>query len=264
MKKKWIVRSGKSKANLRLYCFSYAGGNAYNFVSWDDSLHAIAEVCAIQLPGRSTRLDEQPINEIGELIPKLAEVVQDNSKKPFAFFGHSLGALIAYELAVYCARRRLEMPRTLFVSGCAAPHLIPKSSGAVELSDDALLEELRSYAGTPPEILENKELMNIALPSIRADFEMRDKYRYVSSSKLDIPFIILAGSGDGESPENDARGWFEHSSRGSRIEWFDGGHFFINSHRDEVLAYVRNCLQEVVASLDPVSGAKQLDSGNGI
>ena len=244
----WLIRQPGGPRRLRLYCFSYAGGNATSFMSWQAALDPAIEVCAVQLPGRGVRLSEQPHNSLTGLIEALANVIGCQSKLPFAFFGHSLGGLVAFELARYCKRHYLPMPEHLFVSGCDAPQFRSPSRRLHELEDDALIDVLKNYNGTPPEVLENRELMALVLPAIRADFALVADYQYRPSLPLKIPVTVLAGKLDDHVLSEQIEGWQKETTNTCRIHWFVGDHFFINSNRDAVI----DCLSAELAELQCV------------
>lgn len=233
----WFIRQPNMKGNLRLYCFSYAGGNPMNYLSWQEGLSASIEMCAIQLPGRGARLMESSYCVWSTLIEDLAQALfeLDKNSLPFAFFGHSLGALIAFELVRYSKRHRLPMPIHLFVSGCAAPQHRSPSLNLHKKSDDKLIETLTSYNGTPPEILENCELMELVLPAIRSDFALSENYKYIPDMILELPITVLAGKCDSRISPEQVDGWKKETADSCRPYWFDGDHFFINPERTNVL-----------------------------
>jgi surfactin synthase thioesterase subunit len=237
-KSPWLIRQPGGPHRLRVYCFSYGGGSAMAFRPWQAILGPEIDVCAVQLPGRGARMAETPYTDLALLIKDLAQVIAADSKLPFAFFGHSLGGIVAFELARYMQLHRLPMPLALFASGCNAPQHRNRSQGMHLLPDDALIDTLRDYNGTPPEVLANRELMELVLPMIRADFTLVEDYQYRPAPLLNIPITVLAGQRDDRSCAEQAEGWHKETSATCRIEWFEGDHFFINSERDAVLAYL--------------------------
>jgi surfactin synthase thioesterase subunit len=198
------------------------------------------ELVAVQLPGRGTRFHEPHRATLAEIVAALAQVIAREAALPFAFFGHSLGALIAFELARHLARLGQAQPRHLFVSGCQAPRYRSPSRGLHQMSDADLLEALKSYNGTPAEILQNAELMTILLPMIRADFALGERYVYPPAPALKVPMSILAGLKDDHDSAQQYEGWKEESSGKARLRWFNGDHFFIHSERATVL----NCINQ--------------------
>src|SRR5436305_4022919 len=159
----------RPETTLRLFCFPYAGGGAMIYRNWADYLPASIEVCPIQLPGRGNRLKEPAYTNLRNLVDELANSLAPYLEKPFAFFGHSMGAKIVFELARELKRRHGLEPVHLFASGCRAPHIPYDKPTTFDLPEDKFIEELRSLNGTPKEALENSELMQILTPILRAD-----------------------------------------------------------------------------------------------
>ena len=239
----WIVRKPGVRRRMRIYCFSCAGGNAHSYLPWQDLLSARYDICAVQLPGRGARFDEIPFDTLTELVSAFVDVFRRHSDQPFAFFGHSLGALIAFEVARKLHALKLEMPRHLFVAGCSAPQCRGEQRFLHRLPDAELVEELKSYDGTPHEVISNQELMALVLPAIRSDFALAENYAYKASDVLKVPISVLAGKGD-EHTTGEMEGWRLETSGPCRVQWFEGRHFFINSERDAVLAYLQEKLGE--------------------
>ena len=232
----WIVRRPDPSKKFRLFCFSYAGGSAVSFMEWQSMLHPNVKVCGVQLPGRGARYHETPYSSLPELIETLAGAIGKMDDLPCAFFGHSLGGLLAFELARYHRRRGLMLPQHLFVSGCHAPRYRAASSDLHRLDDESLIARLRDYRGTPPEILAHRELMELVLPTIRADFSLVENYRYeADASLLDIPLTVLAGRSDSFASVEQVEGWQEETLAPCRVQWFDGDHFFIHSCQQGVI-----------------------------
>jgi len=240
---------------LRLYAFAYAGGGATSFQTWQSRLHPAIELCALQLPGRGARYREVPYREFKPLVDRLCTEIQGQaSPLPFAFFGHSLGALLAFEVARRLKELGAKQPLHLFVSGCQAPQFRGPSKGLSKLEDERLIEELRHYAGTPREILEHQELMSLLLPCIRADFALVDDYRYEETPMLDIRMAVLAGKKDKRESIDQVNGWARETRNSCRIHWFEGDHFFIIPELQSVLECIHS---ELGPCLGPMNGRGQ-------
>nr|WDA66322.1 alpha/beta fold hydrolase [Lysobacter sp.] len=237
----WIVGRPPSAGRLSLYCFPYAGGNPVAFLPWQDRLPAWIRVRAVQLPGRAQRLAEAPMHEWPPLIQALADAVAAERAPAFAFFGHSLGALMAFETARACTERGLPLPERLIVSGCAAPSLREPEIGLHQLPEPALIARLRQYQGTPDAVLANAELMRVLLPTIRADLRLSEDYVRAPSPSWRLPIDALYGRGD-ELVGERMSGWSEETQGDTSMHGFDGGHFFLESRRDEVIATVARLL----------------------
>ncbi len=239
---KWLLRPPSMNARLRVFCFPYAGASATAYSSWQNALGSNIDVCAIQLPGRGARFNEPNMASLSNLIHALAELIQHYSDKPFVFFGHSLGAVLAFELTRHLRRYRHREPDHLFVSGSVAPGRHHFNKRLHELDDDALIQALERYNGTPPEALKNRELMMLLLPAIRADFALLADYRYQTESPLNIPLTVLAGEADPYASVENIEPWREETMF-YKSHWFRGDHFFIHSEREAVISVVREALK---------------------
>lgn len=231
----WLIRTPAPQRRRRLFCFSYAGGSAFGFTPWQAALDASIEVCAVQLPGRGARIAQPPIASMPTLLQALAPVITRQGDLPFAFFGHSVGALIAFELARYLRLHGVSGPAHLFMSGCQAPQYRSPARRLHELPNAALIDELKVYNGTPSEVLESRELMALMLPTIRADFALAENYRYRPGPLLPMPISVFAGKQDDNKAPGQVDGWKKETSNTSHVTWFEGGHFFVNTERDAVL-----------------------------
>lgn len=239
----WLLKRELPQARLRLYCFSHAGGNAITWLPWQELLGADIAVRAVQLPARGMRLHEAPYLAMPPLLDDLADVIAaDADARPFAFFGHSLGALLAFELARKLHQQGRPLPQRLILSGSAAPWLRAPLRRLHELPDDQLIAALRELGGTPSAILDEPGLMTMLLPSIRADFALVASYRHQAGPPLPAPLTILAGRDDLLTSSASTQAWREATSAGCSVHWFDGGHFFIHEQQQAVLACLRRSL----------------------
>lgn len=181
----WLTCSSPNhQAILRLLCFPYAGGGANIFRTWQDNLPTTVEVCPVQLPGRERRLLEPPFTDLRFLVEAAARALLLYLDRPFAFFGHSMGATISFELARHLRQEKNVKPVHLFVSGRRAPQLPERHASTYDLPGAEFLEELRRLKGTPKEVLEHPELMELMLPLLRADFELIQTYQYSAAHGL--------------------------------------------------------------------------------
>lgn len=232
----WIARGKvKQRPELRLFCFPFAGGAASAFRPWAKALPPGVELCPIQLPGREDRFNEPPVRELGALVRALMAPLLPLLDLPFAFFGHSMGGVVAWEVARELQRRGRRGPARLFVSGCVAPRWMSARAPVYQLPDGALLEHLRSLNGIPEEVLGSPELLSLVLPVFRADMEIYDTFRYVAGEPLHAPVSIYVGEEDHTVPREQAAAWGELTDAGSALTSFPGDHFFIMSQRDAVI-----------------------------
>lgn len=240
----WFLRTPGARRPFRLYCFCYAGGNAVTFLPWQQRIHPNVEICAVQLPGRGMRFHEAPYTSLKELVERLAALIVEQGNSQFAFFGHSLGGLLAFEVARCLRNKALVTPLHLFVSGCDAPRYRSPSKQFHLLDDKSLLQELKTLNGTPTEVLGNDELMALMLPTIRADFALAEGYRYQPQrSPLDIPMSVLAGKLDPVDAPEQVIGWNDETTGPFEVRWFEGDHFFIQQEQASVLAFLNMRLQ---------------------
>lgn len=195
----------------------------------------------MELPGRGRRLDKSLPDDLTTLAGRLADEIHDELCAPYALFGHSLGAVLAFELARALRDRGSPAPAALFASGSAAPSRRDNSGFAGENSDAELIERLRRYKGTPEEVFANDELMRLTLPVLRADFRMLSRYRHRAGPPLACPIHVLGGRDDAATLDQ-LLAWRADSAPGFSLSLFDGGHFFINESQGAVLALVRDRL----------------------
>jgi medium-chain acyl-[acyl-carrier-protein] hydrolase len=203
---RWLILPKPNPAAaMRLFCLPYAGGSPLVFCNWPGSLPGNIEVCPIQLPGRGMRLSEPPFTRLEPLLESLVPVLRPFLDKPFALFGHSMGGLICFELArAFRLRFGLE-PECVFLAGRQAPPIPDRTTARYDLPEPEFIEELRHLNGTPPEILEQPELMRLLVPLLRAEFELCQTYVYQPGPNLDCPLHIFGGVDDGESQLRRAR-----------------------------------------------------------
>jgi len=225
---RWIsFRKLDPNTQLRLFCFPYAGAGALIFRKWSDGLPADIEVCPIQLPGRGTRLTEPPFTMLSCLVEALARVLDPLLDKPFAFFGHSLGALIAFELARQIRRHHGVHPVRLFASAGRAPQIPHRTPPIHNLADKEFLAELRRLNGTPRELLDHEELMEVMLPILRADFALYETYLYSNEPPLNCPISAFGGVQDRRVSASDLEAWRSQTSASFSLRMFPGDHFFL-------------------------------------
>jgi medium-chain acyl-[acyl-carrier-protein] hydrolase len=226
----WLVRHrATAPSPLRLFCFPYAGGAAHIYRQWPQSLPASVEVCAVQPPGRGSRIREKPFSDIHSLVAAAAEALRPHMVPPFAFFGHSMGALVSFELARHLRRTGGAGPSHLFVSGSRAPQVPDTGPVIYDLPEAELVEELRRIRGTPAEVLEHAELLQLILPLLRADFSVTQTYRYEDEPPLDCPITVFGGLQDEEVARGSLDAWREQTTAAFSLRMLPGDHFFIHT-----------------------------------
>ena len=222
-------------AVLRLFCFPYAGGSSFIFRTWSDSLPQSVEVCAIELPGRGKQMKLPPFNKIEPLVDEIASVIHPYLDKPFAFFGHSMGGLVSFQLARLLRKKYGIYPVNLFISGRRAPQIPDADPPIHKLPEPAFIEELRHLNGTPREVLENAELMQLFLPILRADFAVLETYIYTSEPPLECPITVFGGLQDLEVSCDKLEAWQEQTKADFNLHMFPGDHFFLHSAQSLLL-----------------------------
>ena len=235
----WIPwKAQNPHARARLFCFPYAGGGAVIYRDWQKSFPQTIEVCPVQLPGRGGRLRETPFTQIKPLVEATAEALLPFLDKPFAFFGHSMGALISYELAQFLRSEQAAAPMLLFVGAHSAPHLRNRETITYDLPHDEFLEELRRLKGTPQQVLDHPELMKLMTPLLRADFEICETYPCSTAAPLASPIIAFGGVDDVEVPREKMEPWREHTTGHFALHMLNGDHFFIHTSQPDILRIV--------------------------
>ena len=236
-----------TEAKLRVFCFPYAGGRDHVYRNWSDQLPKVVEIYLVQLPGRGSRLLEKPFTNLIELSKSLAVAIPSYLDKPFVFFGHSMGAMVSFELARQLRRCGLE-PSHFFASGCHAPQ-IPDSNILHDLPESELIKELNLLNGTPKEVLENRELLSIILPTLRADCMMTETYVYMNESPLNCPITVFGGLRDPLATREELEAWSEQTSASFSLRMLDGDHFFLHTSPQVLLSALSRELHQLAASL---------------
>ncbi|MET8614465.1 thioesterase II family protein [Streptomyces misionensis] len=241
---RWFRRPPRgSHPRVRLVCFPHAGGAASLFRDWSEELPGGIEVLAVRLPARQDRFREPPVERMAELADLIAEALRPYLDLPYAFFGHSLGSDVAYEVARRLERRHGHGPQRLFVSGAAAPHVgEPVDIG--DYDDPALIAEIQRLGAPGTELLDEPELAALLLPSLRADYRLSAAYR-PALADLDVlraPITALIGNHDPLVPVAEALTWAQLTSGGFNHRVYPGGHFYLERHRRALLRLIQAVL----------------------
>lgn len=236
------------RARLRLFCFHYAGATASIFRSWRDGLPDWVELVAVQLPGREYRLAEPLLEDAEPIVHALADSMPPLLDLPFVFFGHSMGALIAFDLARVLRERGYGEPALFVASGRNSPRYRWRDAGIQTLPDDAFIAAVCDYNGTPAALVAEPELRDLWLPRLRADLTISATYRYTEGTPLVCPMLVLHGTDDGLVGDAELKAWADETSGTVRYVQYPGNHFFL--HGDE-----RSVLAELGLALENVPGA---------
>ncbi|MEU8196215.1 alpha/beta fold hydrolase [Microbispora amethystogenes] len=228
---------------LRLFCLPYAGGSAATYVEWQTLLPDDVEICPVELPGRRSRWHEGAFSDMEPLVDALVDALAGELDRPYALFGHSMGALVAFELARALRRTGLSQPRTLFVSAGHAPQLPQLHAPIHDQSDEQVVARLRAMGGLTDEICSEPELLDLLLPFIRADFTVVETYRYRAEPPLACPIVAFAGAEDQEVPPSRMDAWEEQTAMRFAKEIVPGGHFFLRESWPQLVEMIRGALR---------------------
>lgn len=230
---------------IRLFTLAYAGGNAYIYNSWKKLLQPQIELIPIELPGHGARIAEPLVSDTPRIVDDIWQHIQPyfQDPRPFAFFGHSMGSILAFEMIHKVYTETGRYPVTALFSGRVAPHIRSEKQWS-KLSDQAFIEKVITLGGIPDVILEHKELLDMIIPVLRADFSLVEQYRYDRQYKVfPFPITVLTGKQD-QMTTVDIEAWSEYSSLDVTFKSYDGGHFFINTCAEQVLTDIRKILLE--------------------
>jgi medium-chain acyl-[acyl-carrier-protein] hydrolase len=243
-------------AGMRLFCLHYAGGAASAFGPWTKHLAEGIELVAIQLPGREGRFSEKPFTRMDPLVAELKAAVGPFLDKPYLVFGHSLGAVVGFELLRAVRSEGCPLPELFIPSGHHAPQMPHRNPPYFGNSDHQVLSRMRSYDGTPQDILEDAELMKYYLPRLRADFEIIATYAYRDEPPLDCPIWAFSGREDGNVNGDELIAWSEQSMFQFQHTHFPGGHFFIKSSEAMVVEVINNECRKILRSQRWLAGSR--------
>lgn len=253
----WFANAQRNRrAESRLFCLPYAGGSSVIYHNWARGLPDFLEVIPVQLPGRGMRLGTPALTRMDDLTEQLSLVLAEFLDLPCYFFGHSMGALIAFELAHALRMRYGVEPEALFLSGRKPPSLPEQERDIHRLPKDRFVERLRLLNGTHPDLLENEEILELILPTLRADFELVQTYSFKRGVKLRCAIHALGGSQDPEANDEIIRQWRDFTSGPFSMETLEGDHFFIHKQRDQLLACLSRAIKNQRAQLVKQLGFK--------
>jgi len=241
------------QAKMRLFCFPYAGGSAQLYHKWGARLPSTVEVCPIQLPGRGNRMKDAPFQQLMPLVKAISTAILPYLRKPFCFFGHSMGAMIGFELTRLLQAEYGLQPVHLFVAGRTAPQIVVTEPHTYHLPEPEFLDSLHDLNGTPKELLANTELMQLMIPLLRADFEVCQTYSYVAGPRLKCPMTVYGGTQDEQVSLDAYEAWKEQTTGPFKLTMFDGDHFFIHSHQHQLLQTLSEELDQAISKGSPLS-----------
>lgn len=223
--------------SIKLFCFANAGGTTARYLAWKKRLPGAIEVIPITYPGRGPKSAEPLCKNLGALVQALFIEIEPQLTTPFYFFGHSMGATVAFELGRHLQRLGYPLPDTLFISGRRAPCVQPAEPLHL-LPDPELTRAVQTFNGIPALLLERPDVLKHFMPIIRADLQALETWQPASNEKLGCDFCICGGTHDPLAPFTELSAWRNHSSAASRINLFPGGHFYLDQQTDAVIAMI--------------------------
>ena len=230
-----ICPQSNPQADLRLFCFPYAGANSWIYRTWAKNLPKYIELFPVELPGRGKLIKLPLLTTMKSLVDAIAPAILPYLDKPFCFFGHSMGGLLSFELTRYLRQHYGKQPVRLFVSARRAPQIPPSRPPIHKLSDLEFKQQIKLLNGTRNSVLEDRELMELMLPILRADFEILETYQYVGEEPLECPITAFGGLEDPVVNIKDLEGWRSQTRNSFQLEMLSGDHFFIHSSQSILL-----------------------------
>lgn len=241
-----VAVSSNADAAARLFCFPFAGGGASVFRKWAPHIASDIELLAIQLPGRESRIAETPFTNLRDICSTLAADIAPLLDRPYAFYGHSLGSLVAFSLARELRSIGAPLPMHLFLSGRRAPHLPSGRRPLYDLPRDELLLELDRLEGTPRAVLENEELLELFMPLLRADFQVNETYEHAALPPLPLSASVMGGLADEAADRSQLEAWQEHFEGKINVSMFPGGHFYIDDALPVIGGRISACMAQLL------------------
>ncbi len=224
-------------SEVRLVCFPHAGGSAPFYFPMAKAFPSSVEILAVQYPGRQDRRAEPLVDDIDRLADALFDVLRPLTDKPLALFGHSMGAVVAFEIAQRLENLAETVPVALFASGRRAPST-HRDERVHTLDDRGLIADLRTLNGTDSALLGDDDLLELILPSVRNDYRAVETYRWRPAPKLNCPITVFTGDGDPRVSADEARAWEQHTTGEFALHTYHGGHFFLTEHQEDINAAV--------------------------
>ena len=245
----WSCPRPNPAAPLRLWCLPFVGAGAAIWHPWAARLGSTAEIMAARLPARETRLAESPLTRMTAVVDALVVDIIQFASDDYVLCGHSLGGLVAFELARRLRALKVPQPKALILCGTRAPHIPRPEPPLHQLTAREFLPEIEHrYGAIPPEIREHPEFLELLIPSLRADMEIYETYRYAPATRLDLPLLALGGTRDRIVSRSDVLGWRTHTTGRCETAFINSGHFFPQDAVDEVVPVVSTFLESLLVA----------------
>lgn len=253
----WFLRKRhveKSQVRYRLFLFPPAGGDVSTYLKWDERLPQNVETCFLKLPGRGMRICEPAIDNLEVLIEMLLKEIEKYNDKPFIFFGHSMGGLIAYNLAQKMSCNKMRLPERIIISSMKAPNFMDTFSESLtnnkedklyNKEDNEFFSRVKNLGGIPQTLMDNKEFMNLILPTFRCDMKLCETYDATTATKLDIPLDIYGGNRDIVAKKEELEGWRKYTTKNCSTTIFSGNHFYFLDNPNILLFQISSRLNDI-------------------
>lgn len=251
-------KAEKSDVRLRLFLFPPAGGDVSTYLHWEEQMPRYVETCFVRLPGRGARIMEPAIDQVDVLTDRLVEEMRAYTDVPYVLFGHSMGGLISYELTRRLYRQGLKLPEYLIISSMKAPNYMNKfTESLTEDGNDKLylknntefLDKIISLGGIPDAFSENREFLELILPTFRKDMKLCEMYNPDGAEAVPVSFDIYGGNRDNIAAKNELEGWKNYTTKKYAITIFQGNHFYFAENPNMVLFHLRNKLIDICNEL---------------
>jgi len=250
---KWFKKYRYSRSpDIRVFCFPYAGGSAALFDGWEAHFPEQVDLFALQAPGRGDRFSEPPIPSLNRKVDEIRREIVPYLNVPHIFVGHSNGALTAFELAKDLQKRGNRYLEHLVISAKRAPHLPTEKKAIHTLPDDEFIEELKTFSAIPDELTENREIMMLLLPMLRADFSLSEDYTVDPKAKLFVDTTLFWGAKDTDIAQDDMQNWSQYIFGDVNLVTFPGDHFFIHSDQQLFIDALNRLISNVLKQHDEV------------
>jgi surfactin synthase thioesterase subunit len=234
----WVRRYDEAPGDtVQLICFPHAGGSASFFFPVAKALSPSVDVCAVQYPGRQDRRSEPNIDDLQDLADAIFPVVRPLADRPLAFFGHSMGAILAYEVALRLEKDGAPPLVRLYASGRRAPSRY-REEAVHKKGEAAIIAELRALSGTNADLLGDPDALEMILPAVKADYKAVETYEHTPGQSLTCPVMALIGDSDPRVTADEAKAWSEHSTGSFDMRTFPGGHFYLVDEAPQILKLI--------------------------
>lgn len=241
-----MLKRAIDQKKLNLFCLPYAGGGSAIFHDWKEYLKDVATVKPLLLPGRERRINEIPPDNTQDLALNIFQEMSLGLEEPWAIFGHSMGASLAWEIAVIADKHNhIQNPKLLITSGRASPDLERLKKPIHSLPNGEFIEKLKELGGTPKAVLDNQEMMDLLLPILRGDFKRSETWEPTSHILQSTPILSFGGTKDDESTLNRITPWASYTKSWHKNCLIPGGHFYISEQRALLLAKLKESLQSL-------------------